>query len=527
MFQCKNCGGILVYDPGSGKMLCKSCRSEFTVAETESDDYSEEDDTFGSIIFTCPSCGGELTGIDGSIAASFCPYCGQPVTMRQRMERLKAPKYIIPFKVTKEECIESYKENMNHWYVPSKFKGSVVTDSIKGIYMPYALYSEGFAGPFCMKDILYFSVGNVTHYSEMRYDGEMNGDVSNIPFDASVEFDDAVSTGILPFDLTEAVRFKPQYLAGFYADTGNADLAKYEETAAEIAAEQAEIAVTGKIKDDIPDKYNSESFDVIKFPEPHKLETEIALLPTWFMTVKTRDKRVAYAVGNGETGSIFTDMPVSIGKYCLVSVLMGIAIFIISTFALTMSMSVNAMTAAVMVLTSVSSIITNLFLGLSLKRVKPFDLGEDGAALEFDKIKRRYRMRLTVAGLIVLGYLTSAMVNVLASDDTNLSFSSLITAVFSLVLVVSVIVNLVYSYKIRINGGTSGMSYLFSTLAAVFGLELMVNGSVNDLPHFLLASAALVFVVISFIAAVQENNRRVFQIPPQFKTHKGGSVNGQ
>lgn len=528
MFQCANCGSPLIFDPKSQKMVCRSCNSFFDPNKVTDDNYSEEEGTFDAVIFTCPSCGGELTGIDGSIAASFCPYCGQPVTMKSRLEKVKTPDYIVPFKVSKEECVAKYKEDMNHWYVPARFKGDLATDSLKGIYMPYGLYEESFYGPVRMTQVRYYSVGNVDHYSEMQYDGDMNGTISDIPFDVSVEFDDAVSVGIQPFNLKKAVPFKPQYLSGYYADAENDDITKFDTDAADIAYELATENVKKKIaKKKDGHSYHTHSFNVDAFPSPDKTRVGRALFPTWFMTVKTRDGGVAYAVQNAQTGTMFTDVPVSIAKYSLVSAVLGLMIFVLLTFIAHSSMSIEGLTVAVLALTFTGSIITNCLLAMNLKRVRPFKKSNEHKALNAaKKVKSRFGGTIT-AGFLMLFFLvggsisvTSAFVGVKSAIEP---FAMLIFAV----LLVSVIVSVVYSVKIRKNGGSSGYAFVFSICSALSGMALMFNKTVDDLPHFMLGIVTLILMVLSFMAAMNENNKRVFIIPPQFATHKGGTINDQ
>lgn len=53
-----------------------------------------------------------------------------------------------------------------------------------------------------------------------------------------------------------------------------------------------------------------------------------SLFPVWFLSYRKKD-RVAYAVMNGQTGKIASDMPIAVHKYLLCSLLMALPIFLL------------------------------------------------------------------------------------------------------------------------------------------------------------------------------------------------------
>ena len=54
-----------------------------------------------NVEFVCNSCGGKILS-DSSTAASFCPFCGSPALIGQRLNGQFEPKFIIPFKYDRE-----------------------------------------------------------------------------------------------------------------------------------------------------------------------------------------------------------------------------------------------------------------------------------------------------------------------------------------------------------------------------------------------------------------------------------------
>lgn len=130
-YKCPNCGGPLAFAPGSEKVTCPYCDTEFEVAKIEelfakqeklaaevqaakeakwdtADAGSEwgEDEAAQMQTFTCSSCGAELVS-DGNTMATECCYCGNPTMIPSRFSGMLKPDFVIPFKKTKDEAVET------------------------------------------------------------------------------------------------------------------------------------------------------------------------------------------------------------------------------------------------------------------------------------------------------------------------------------------------------------------------------------------------------------------------------------
>lgn len=123
--QCKNCAGQLVFDPAKQMLVCDHCGSEFKPeefdvsekiplweqkAESMNDVYGTDSKEFmDCYVYTCHTCGGEVI-INGSEASTKCIYCGSSTVVFNRISKHKRPKYIIPFKISKEDAVESIRQ---------------------------------------------------------------------------------------------------------------------------------------------------------------------------------------------------------------------------------------------------------------------------------------------------------------------------------------------------------------------------------------------------------------------------------
>ena len=152
---CKNCSGILNYDPVKKSLVCKSCGSSFTAEDVS--DQSEEilsdihtfrkSDTpasyYDANIYVCNHCGAEVI-VHSAESSTFCVYCGNPAIVFSRISRQIRPDGLIPFKITKELAIENVKEQFaTAAYVPNELR-DLQPDKVRGIYVPYWIVSGTF-----------------------------------------------------------------------------------------------------------------------------------------------------------------------------------------------------------------------------------------------------------------------------------------------------------------------------------------------------------------------------------------------
>ena len=117
MIKCPNCGGELKFSPKAKKVTCEYCSSTFDSKELKKEAKATKEvevtnDTIKAKSYKCSQCGAELLTFDET-AITFCSYCGSQAMLEGRMTKINNPDYIIPFKITKEQCIEAYKKKIN------------------------------------------------------------------------------------------------------------------------------------------------------------------------------------------------------------------------------------------------------------------------------------------------------------------------------------------------------------------------------------------------------------------------------
>ena len=326
--RCPNCGGPVNYDIAAGQLKCESCDSLFEPAkynsETGAKEYAENAE-FDMSIFTCPNCGGSIASNELE-AVEYCLYCGSFVTLESQVKRVRKPDFILPFTKTKEDCKKSYSKMIGHkLYAPKEFRDASFLEGFKGIYIPYWNYDfkcgpeAEFGGQSEKREGDYLCKQN---YSiKCGIDGKVEG----ISYDASSTFDDDISNKVLPFESEKLVPFKSPYMFGFFGDTADIPESVYCAEASKVARDKIweDVENNNEISEGHPKRPSENKFD-----SHFNLfyESKLSMIPVWFLTWRKKD-RVAYSVMNGDSGEIYSEVPVDIKRYLLFSLLFAIPIF--------------------------------------------------------------------------------------------------------------------------------------------------------------------------------------------------------
>ncbi len=326
--KCPNCGGSIEFDTSAQLMKCPYCDSEFDVAafcddeagkvdeermEWEEGNYTSLDgDTHGLKSYICSSCGGEIV-CDETTAASSCPFCGNQVVMSENVSGLLKPDLVLPFKLDKKAA----KEALLGFYkgkklLPDSFADENRIDEIKGVYVPFWLYS-------CRANVdMRFHGTKVRSWSDRKYhytetshfriirSGSM--DFAGVPVDGSTKAPDDIMESLEPFDYSEAVDFETAYLSGFFAD-------KYD-----VASGECQDRANERIKSSATAAFSATAPGYATLvPEAGSVNftrgrVQYAMLPVWMLTTTYNGQKYTFAM-NGQTGKFVGDLPIDKGKY--------------------------------------------------------------------------------------------------------------------------------------------------------------------------------------------------------------------
>lgn len=348
--KCPNCGGSVSFDASSQKLKCPFCDSEFDVeaeegqktedgAAASADEINWNSDTTewtvdektGMRVYMCNSCSGEVIA-DETTGATSCPYCGSPLVMRGHFEGALRPDLVIPFKLNKEEAKKAFKKHMTgKKFVVKAFKDDNKISEVKGIYVPYWLFScnaDGDARFTAEKVTRRWSDANNNYTEISEFNCYRSGNMMfyNVPVDGSKKMPDDLMESLEPYNINDAVPFNAGYLSGYLAD-------KYD-----VSAEESMPRANDRIRQSLIDElektvrgYTSVK-NVSSGMRVKDGKSKYALYPVWLLTIKHKNKDHTFAM-NGQTGKFVGNIPTDKKKALLTGVLMGsgigVALFLI------------------------------------------------------------------------------------------------------------------------------------------------------------------------------------------------------
>lgn len=338
-YKCPACSGPLHFAPASGMMECEYCNSQFSVEEIEqkyaeanaaavkakaeadnkkpsSDEWevsTEQWTSAGMKQYTCPSCGATLL-CDDSMAASSCPYCGNPTIVPGQFTGSIKPDFVIPFKIEKNEAVDKLKQHYGKRYLlPKMFKDGSHLEEIKGVYVPFWLY-DGVAVGDCTYEAYNeekkrTATEEITTKKHFHVERKATMAFTKIPADASTKMDDTYMDSIEPYDYKDLKPFTQAYLTGYMAD-------KYDVSVKEDAPR-----AINRAKESIKNAMFSEVMKTYNHASPKKENISVeqgkvyyAMMPVWMLSTNWNGKDYKFAM-NGQTGKMVGDLPVDNGKF--------------------------------------------------------------------------------------------------------------------------------------------------------------------------------------------------------------------
>ena len=535
MYECPNCGGNLRFDISSQELACKFCDTHVSPYAVKKDQDAVEQEYYEATVFTCPQCGGEIFTTDNE-AASFCSFCGASTILSSRIAKEKRPKYIIPFKITKEDCKEAYGKKMKKaFFAPKELRDPKYIDGFRGIYMPYWTYQLTQKGRVSFDGKQSHREGDYIITDHFDLEGDLDAYYLGYSRDASSGFYDNISEPLAPFDAKQLVNFEPTFLSGFYADTGDIDASVY--------------------LDDVTELANDSTFDVVcKEPEfmgygvdsasnKNKLATRIpttckeadnTMYPVWFLSYRNKD-RVAYATVNGQTGKVVADMPIDVKKYFLCSLLLAVPLYIILNLFLTV------VPKTLVGLSSLLLLIAAVLYKRELKEIRIKENNEDDEGVQVKKkaLKQAKQIQQKVYGMDTVKKKSTAKKTVKATKNTTTLISKIIIYIVIGIWLIPFLINIdsgflwpvimiadivICSLGISEAGKTGGIipvGFVASIVTtAIAGLILLLN-PVSDWWYYGATFLILLAVLFNIIDIIRSYNRLAMRRLPQFERRGG------
>lgn len=374
--KCKACGAEIEFNPELQKLKCSYCDSEFEVSE-----YAEQiksakelpknrEEAAGPQIesksYTCTQCGAKLLTFDDT-AITFCSYCDSSNIIETELYKGEAPEYVIPFKITKEECEKIYKQEIKkHFLAPKEMMDEVVIKKFRGIYMPYVVYKATHKGVQVNRGEKYsHHSGNYDYYNLYDIHATIDAEYEGMAYDLSSSFYDKFSQAIAPFDFTQVKEFNINYLSGYYADSRDVKKHIYSDEAKKIIEPDTERELL-KYKEFR--KYGCAHPQLTYTIEDQK----IAYYPVYFLAVRNKkNNTINYAVVNGQTGKIAVELPIDFKKYLIFILVIAVPVFIFLNLLFTITPRI------LLIISIILAIINLIFIKSQNTKIKKQEEHED------------------------------------------------------------------------------------------------------------------------------------------------------
>lgn len=324
-YKCPCCDGAIEFSSREQRMKCPYCDTEFEmetleaydreVKEESSDDMTwdtaaggewTEGEKEGLRVYVCQSCAGEIV-TDETTGAASCPYCGNPVVMKEQFLGDLKPDFVIPFKLDKKAAVEALKRHYKgKLLLPKVFSQENHIQEIKGVYVPVWLFDTEAQANMRWKAtrVRSWSDSDYIYTETQHYSVTRGGTIAfdHVPVDGSTKMDDALMESIEPFDFSQAVDFRTAYLSGFLADrydVGSEQSVARANDRIRTSTEQAFASTVGGYTTLIP---------VCNHVQLKNGRAKYALYPVWLLNTTWKGKNYHFAM-NGQTGRFVGDLP--------------------------------------------------------------------------------------------------------------------------------------------------------------------------------------------------------------------------
>jgi len=349
-FACPSCGGEAVWSPAKQKLVCPFCGTESPMKPGADGGVVEHDLVTALRGITddqrgwkadkrqvrCQSCNA-ISVLDPARQAQNCQFCGaaQLVPYEETKPAFR-PESVLPFTVSEA----SARDGIRAWYgklwlAPSALKRRALTDTVRGIYLPYWTFDAQVdaqwaaeAGHYYYTTETYVENGQTRsrQVQQVRWEpaaGRLSHFFDDDLVCASVGVHPGILRGIEPFPTQSLKPYDPGFVSGWVVERYQIDLVG--------AAERARAAMDGKMQALCAQAVPGDTFRNLVVRSAYSKQTfKHILAPAWLMTY-TFGARTFQCAMNGVTGLVAGEYPKSPWKIALLVLAVIIVIVLVAS----------------------------------------------------------------------------------------------------------------------------------------------------------------------------------------------------
>jgi hypothetical protein len=353
-FSCPSCGGETRWDPAKKALVCAFCgttspgQAQLTAT---GDQVVVEHDLLQALraipddqrgwqarktCVKCQSCQA-ISVFDPERISQRCDFCGSSALVPyEELKEAFRPESLLPMKVSETQVRDAIRRWYgNRWFAPNRLKRAALTDTVKGLYIPYWTFDAQVHADWTAESGYYYYEEETYRDSEgqtktrrvqkVRWEPS-NGQLDHFFDDELVPASRGVQPDLLrqiePFPTKELTPYQAGYLSGWVVERYQIDLG----TAAHTAREEMDTSLRGLCASQVPGDtqrnlqvqadYSGQTFKHI-------------LVPIWLLTYNYGARNFQVLI-NGYTASIAGRYPKSWVKITLaVLVILALAAFLL------------------------------------------------------------------------------------------------------------------------------------------------------------------------------------------------------
>ena len=343
-YHCPACGAEAHWNPARQALICPFCGtvSPATLEERGAATVIVEHDLVAALrgipdsargwqaektAVQCKSCHA-ISVFDAARVGQRCDFCGSSALVPyEQVKDAFRPESLLPLKIAESQARDLIRAWYGHlWLAPNAFKGKAITDTVKGIYLPYWTFDATVHARWTADAGHYYWVrqGN-RQVRQVRWTaaaGELDHVFDDELVCASLGVDAGKLRHIEPFPTDTLVPYDAGYLAGWTVERYQIDLVGAATTSRQRMDEQLRALCGAQVPGDthrnlvVDATYTNQTFKHI-------------LAPIWLMTY-VYGPRSYQVVVNGVTGTIAGSRPWSWIKITLLVIAALIVLLLIN-----------------------------------------------------------------------------------------------------------------------------------------------------------------------------------------------------
>lgn len=325
-YHCPACGGQANWNPAKHALVCPFCGTESPadLEERGADTSIVEHDLAEALrsipdsargwhaektSVRCQSCDA-VSVFDANKVAQRCEFCGSAqLVPYEQVKDAFTPESLLPLKVAEPRARDLIRAwYRNRWFAPNTLRTKALTDTARGIYLPYWTFDAKAHASWTAESGTYTGKDRKS-VRWTRASGELSHVFDDDLVAASKGVNPAYLRGAEPFPTETLIPYDPGYLAGWTVERYQIDLVH----AAAQSRKQMESALRAMCGRQVPGD-TQRNLQVRSTFSDQRFKH--ILVPVWLLTYTFRGKTYQ-VVANGVTGKIAGGRPWSWVKIAL------------------------------------------------------------------------------------------------------------------------------------------------------------------------------------------------------------------